>query len=122
LKSLAEEIQAITKGLEKLNKQLTASESDGPVSQVFRKVLKDFISMAETQVATVSSLYSSVGKNADALAHYFGEDPNHYPFEKVTTTLLSFIRLFKKAHEENVKQADLDKNKDAKEAEMEKTK
>ncbi|CAE6090280.1 unnamed protein product [Arabidopsis arenosa] len=122
LKSLAEEMQAITKGLEKLNQELTASESDGPVSQVFRKLLKDFISMAETQVATVSSLYSSVERNADALAHYFGEDPEHYSFEKVTATLFSFIRLFKKAHEENVKQAELEKNKAPKEAEMEKTK
>jgi len=27
-------------------------------------------------------MYGRQGKNADALAHYFGEDPNHYPFEK----------------------------------------
>ncbi|CAA0401322.1 unnamed protein product [Arabidopsis thaliana] len=113
LKSLAEEIQAITKGLEKLKQELTASETDGPVSQVFRKLLKDFISSAETQVATVSTLYSSARINADALAHYFGEDPNHYPFEKVSATLLSFIRLFKKAHQENVKQEDLEKKKAA---------
>ncbi|CAE5962593.1 unnamed protein product [Arabidopsis arenosa] len=112
LKLLAEEIVAITKGLEKLNQELTASESDGPVSQVFLKLLKDFISMAETQVATVPSLYSTVGRNADALANYFGESPNDYPFEKVTAILLSFIRLFKKAHEENVKQAELEKTKE----------
>ena len=31
-------MQAIIKGLEKLNQELTASESDGPVSEVFRKV------------------------------------------------------------------------------------
>ncbi|KAG7608475.1 Formin FH2 domain [Arabidopsis suecica] len=119
LKSLAEEIQAITKGLEKLKQELTASETDGPVSQVFRKLLKEFISNAETQVATVMALYYPARGNAEALAHYFGY---HYPFEQVTATLLSFIRLFKKAHEENVKQADLEKKKAAKEAEMEKTK
>ncbi|XP_010491393.2 PREDICTED: formin-like protein 20 isoform X2 [Camelina sativa] len=122
LKSLAEEMQAIIKGLEKLNQELTASESDGPVSEVFRKTLRDFISIAETEVATVSSLYSVVGRNADALAHYFGEDPNRCPFEQVTATLLNFIRLFKKAHEENIKQAELEKKKAAKEAEMEKAK
>ncbi|XP_002873323.2 formin-like protein 20 isoform X1 [Arabidopsis lyrata subsp. lyrata] len=122
LKSLAEEMQAIIKGLEKLNQELTASESDGPVSEVFRKTLGDFISIAETEVATVSSLYSVVGRNADALAHYFGEDPNRCPFEQVTATLLNFIRLFKKAHEENVKQAELEKKKALKEAEMEKAK
>lgn len=36
--------------------------------------------------------------------------------------MLNFIRLFKKAHEENIKQAELEKKKAAKEAEMEKEK
>ncbi|KAI9088413.1 hypothetical protein K1719_029862 [Acacia pycnantha] len=38
LKSLAEEMQAIIKGLEKVKQELAASENDGPVSEVFRKV------------------------------------------------------------------------------------
>ncbi|KFK25156.1 hypothetical protein AALP_AA8G073200 [Arabis alpina] len=118
LKSLAEEMQAIIKGLEKLNQELTASESDGPVSDVFRKKLKDFISIAETEMATVPSLYAVMGNNADQLAYYFGEDPKLCPFEQVTATLMNFIRLFKKAHEENIKQADLEKKKAAKEGEM----
>lgn len=33
-------MQAISKGLEKVVQELTASENDGPVSEVFRKVLK----------------------------------------------------------------------------------
>nr|XP_027192115.1 formin-like protein 20 isoform X2 [Cicer arietinum] len=37
LKSLAEEMQAITKGLEKVKQELAASENDGPVSEVFCK-------------------------------------------------------------------------------------
>lgn len=40
----------------------------------------------------------------------------------VTATLLNFIRLFRKAHEENCKQAELEKKKALKEAEMEKAK
>lgn len=40
----------------------------------------------------------------------------------VTATLLNFIRLFRKAHEENCKQAELEKKKAEKEAEMEKGK
>lgn len=40
----------------------------------------------------------------------------------VTATLLNFVRLFRKAHEENLKQAELEKKKAAKEAEMEKAK
>ncbi|KAK2981369.1 hypothetical protein RJ640_003329 [Escallonia rubra] len=122
LKSLAEEMQAIIKGLEKVKQELAASENDGPVSDVFRKTLKDFIGVAETQVASVTTLYSVVGRNADALALYFGEDPARFPFEQVTATLLNFVRLFRKAHEENFKQAEMEKKKAQKEVEMEKAK
>lgn len=38
LKSLAEEMQSIIKGLEKVKLELVASENDGPVSEVFHKV------------------------------------------------------------------------------------
>lgn len=38
LKALAEEMQAIIKGLEKVKQELSASENDGPVSVVFHKV------------------------------------------------------------------------------------
>ena len=40
LKYLAEEMQAISKGLEKVVQELTASENDGPVSENFCKALK----------------------------------------------------------------------------------
>lgn len=40
----------------------------------------------------------------------------------VTVTLINFVKLFRKAHEENVKQAELEKKKVEKEAEMEKAK
>lgn len=40
----------------------------------------------------------------------------------VTGTLLNFTRLFRKAHEENIKQEELDRKKAEKEAEMEKAK
>lgn len=40
----------------------------------------------------------------------------------VTATLLNFVRLFRKAHEENLKHAELEKKKAEKEAEMEKAK
>lgn len=38
LKILAEEMQAISKGLEKVEQELTASENDGPISEIFQKV------------------------------------------------------------------------------------
>ncbi|XP_039026586.1 formin-like protein 20 isoform X2 [Hibiscus syriacus] len=60
LKSLAEEMQAIIKGLEKVKQELVASENDGPVSEVFRKTLKEFISVAETEVVSLTNLYSTV--------------------------------------------------------------
>ncbi|RLM60524.1 formin-like protein 6 isoform X1 [Panicum miliaceum] len=82
LKSLAEEMQAVNKGLEKVEQELTTSENDGPVSEIFRKTLKDFLIGAEAEVRSLTSLYSNVGRNADALALYFGEDPARCPFEQ----------------------------------------
>lgn len=38
LKSLAEEMQAIVKGLRKVEVELKASENDGPASEIFCKV------------------------------------------------------------------------------------
>ncbi|PIA62884.1 hypothetical protein AQUCO_00200716v1 [Aquilegia coerulea] len=60
LKSLAEEMQAITKGLQKVKQELAASENDGPVSEVFRKTLKEFIGFAEREVTSLTSLYAGV--------------------------------------------------------------
>ncbi|KAI4329638.1 hypothetical protein MLD38_028004 [Melastoma candidum] len=122
LKSLAEEMQAIIKGLEKVKQELLASENDGPVSDVFRKTLNEFVITAEAEVASLTNFYSVVGRNADALALYFNEDPAKFPFEQVVATLLNFVRMFRRAHEENVKQAELEKKKVEKEAEMEKAK
>ncbi|XP_022729968.1 formin-like protein 6 isoform X1 [Durio zibethinus] len=122
LKCLAEEMQAISKGLEKVVQELTASENDGPVSETFCRTLKEFLSFAEGEVRSLASLYSSVGRNADALALYFGEDPARCPFEQVVSTLLNFVRMFVRAHEENCKQLELEKKKAQKEAENEKLK
>lgn len=115
LKSLAEEMQAVTKGLEKVEQELITSETDGAVSVGFRKVLKDFLYTAEADVRSLTSLYSEVGRNADSLAQYFGEDPARCPFEQVISTLLNFVNLFKKAREDNVKHADAEKKKIEKE-------
>uniref|UniRef100_A0A1D1ZC80 Formin-like protein n=2 Tax=Anthurium amnicola TaxID=1678845 RepID=A0A1D1ZC80_9ARAE len=122
LKPLAEEMQAITKGLEKVELELTASENDGPVSEVFRKTLKEFMVVAEAEVKSLKSLYATTGRNADALALYFGEDPARCPFEQVVATLLNFVRMFRKAHEENCKQAELERKKAQKEEEMARSK
>ncbi|KAL3655288.1 hypothetical protein CASFOL_001074 [Castilleja foliolosa] len=125
LKPLAEEMQSISKGLEKVKQELAASENDGPVSETFHKTLKEFVGAAQSEVSSVTDLYTVAGRNADALSQYFGEDPARCPFEQVTATLLNFVRLFQKAHEENCKQAELDKKKaekEAKEAEMENAK
>ncbi|KAL4297269.1 hypothetical protein GQ457_12G019860 [Hibiscus cannabinus] len=121
LKVLADETQAISKGLEKVIQELSASEKDGPVSGTFCKTVREFLSFAEGEVKSLTSLHSYVGKNADGLAHYFGEDPAKCPFEQVMSTLLSFSRTFLRAHEENCKQLELEMKK-AKEAENEKLK
>ncbi|XP_045823254.1 formin-like protein 18 isoform X2 [Trifolium pratense] len=116
LKYLAEEMQAISKGLEKVIQELTASENDGPVSETFCQILKEFLSDAEAEVRSLAQLYANVGRNADALASYFGEDPARCPFEQVVTTLLNFVRMFIRAHDENCKQIEYDKKKAEKEA------
>ncbi|KAI3884364.1 hypothetical protein MKX03_006842 [Papaver bracteatum] len=98
LKSLAEEMQAITDGLDKVNQKLIACANDGPVSEVFQKTLTGFTEFAEAEVASLISFYSVAGKNADVLVVYFGEEPAKYPFEQVTTTLLSFVQMFSRKH------------------------
>ncbi|KAL9271003.1 Formin-like protein, partial [Drosera capensis] len=59
LKFLAEEMQAISKGLEKVVQELTASENDGPISQNFCNTLKNFLALAEGEVRSLASLYSN---------------------------------------------------------------
>ncbi|XP_012076436.1 formin-like protein 18 isoform X2 [Jatropha curcas] len=120
LKYLAEEMQAISKGLEKVVQELTASENDGQVSESFCKILKEFLSSAESEVRSLALLYSTVGRNADALALYFGEDPARCPFEQVVSTLLNFVRMFSRAHEENCKQLEFERKKAERDAENEK--
>ncbi|XP_047329666.1 formin-like protein 18 [Impatiens glandulifera] len=122
LKHLAEEMQAVTKGLEKVVQELSASENDGLVCEDFCKTLKEFLGFAEAEVRFLASLYSVVGKNADALALYFGEDPTKIPFEQVVATLLNFMRTFQRAHDENCKQIEVEKKKVEKETENEKKK
>lgn len=116
LKSMAEEMQAVSKGLEKVEQELTASENDGSVSLGFRKVLKSFLDIAEAEVRSLITLYSEVGRNADSLSQYFGEDPARCPFEQVTQILVVFTKMFSKAHEENEQQADAEKRKLEKES------
>ncbi|KAL1217559.1 Formin-like protein 13 [Cardamine amara subsp. amara] len=120
LKFLAEEMQAINKGLEKVVQELSLSENDGPISHNFNKILKEFLHYAEAEVRSLASLYSGVGRNVDGLILYFGEDPAKCPFEQVVSTLLNFVRLFNRALEENGKQLEAEAKKNA--AEMEKSK
>ncbi|KAK3019968.1 hypothetical protein RJ639_003015 [Escallonia herrerae] len=118
-KSLAEEMQAVSKGLEKVEQELIASENDGAISSGFQKVLKTFLDTAEAEVRSLISLYSEVGRTADSLSQYFGEDPARCPFEQVTQILAVFTKMFNKAREENEQQADAEKKKLEKEAQKE---
>ncbi|EFJ14916.1 hypothetical protein SELMODRAFT_119203 [Selaginella moellendorffii] len=119
LKALAEEMQVVSKGLEKVEQELTASENDGAISDGFRKSLKSFLDMAEAEVRTLVSLYSEVGCNADSLAHYFNEDPTRCPFQQVVSIIFNFIMMFKRALEENSKLVEMERKK-AKEADKDK--
>ncbi|XP_019152702.1 PREDICTED: LOW QUALITY PROTEIN: formin-like protein 14 [Ipomoea nil] len=121
LKSLAEEMQAVTKGLEKVEQELAASDNDGAISSGFHKVLKSFLDTAEADVRSLITLYSEVGRNADSLSLYFGEDPARCPFEQVTQTLAIFTKMFNKSRDENVQLADAERKKLEKEALKEQT-
>ncbi|XP_057478157.1 formin-like protein 14 isoform X2 [Actinidia eriantha] len=116
LKSLAEEMQAVSKGLEKVEQELTASENDGVISAGFQKALKNFLDTAEAEVRSLISLYTEVGRSADSLSQYFGEDPARCPFEQVTQILAIFCKMFNKARDENEQLADAEKKKLEKEA------
>ncbi|KAG5389010.1 hypothetical protein IGI04_017031 [Brassica rapa subsp. trilocularis] len=65
LKTLAEEMQAADKGLKKVVQELVASENDGAISLGFRKVLKEFLDIAEAEVRLLASLHKESGGNAD---------------------------------------------------------
>ncbi|XP_057767848.1 formin-like protein 13 [Salvia miltiorrhiza] len=116
LKFLAEEMQAINKGLEKVMQELSMAESDGPVSDHFCQALKEFLCFSEGEVRTLASLYATVGRNVDSLILYFGEDPARCQFEQVISTLFNFVKMFKQSHEENCKQLEFEKKKAEKEA------
>ncbi|XP_071694434.1 putative formin-like protein 15b [Rutidosis leptorrhynchoides] len=120
LKILAEEMEALISGLKKVKQELEACANDGPISEGFRHALKDFIGHADAEVTNVSNFYSVVGRNADALALYFGEDPARCPFEQATLILFNFVRFFRKSHEENIKLAEAEEKKAKKEIDMKK--
>lgn len=108
LKVLAEEMQAISKGLEKVVQELSVADNDGPISENFCKNLKEFLQSAEAEVRLLASLYSSVGKNVDSLILYFGEDLARCTFEQVVSSLFNFTKMFNQAHKENCKQLELE--------------
>ncbi|GKB55578.1 formin-like protein 20 [Tanacetum coccineum] len=97
LKTLAEEMNMLGNGLKKVKLELDACKNDGEVSEGFQN-----------------------GRNADALALYFGEDPARCPFEQATQTLFNFVRLFRKSDEENQKFAEMERKKAEKDKENEK--
>ncbi|KAK2383858.1 formin protein [Trifolium repens] len=74
------------------------------------------LSDAEAEVRSLAQLYANMGRNADALAQYFGEDLARCPSEQVVTTLLNFVRMFIRGHGENCKKIEYDKKKVEKEA------
>lgn len=81
LKSLVEEMQVVSKGLEMVEQELIVLENDGLVLIQFWKVLKEFLDMVEVEVRFLVFLYVEVGRNVDVLLRYFGEDFVRYLFE-----------------------------------------
>ncbi|KAJ4788174.1 Formin-like protein [Rhynchospora pubera] len=117
LKVLTEEQESISKGLKRAEGELKASKEDGPVSEIFRKTLEEFVTKSQADVEEMKARYTAVEQSAKDLSVYFGEDPAKCPFEQVMATILNFVRLFRKAHDENLKYAEMEKKKAQKDAE-----
>ncbi|KAF5935027.1 hypothetical protein HYC85_026156 [Camellia sinensis] len=113
LKSLAEEMQAVSKGLEKVEQEHTASENDGAISAGFQKVgdilgtlaknqystfqaLKNFLDTAEAEgscLVKFPDTFILLGRSADSLSQYFGEDPARCPCEQGLVLFSTFMYL-----------------------------
>ncbi|GJS79785.1 zinc finger BED domain-containing protein RICESLEEPER 2 [Tanacetum coccineum] len=78
-KDLAEEVQELSKGLEKVEQEVTALDNDGAKFAGFQK---GFFNTAKVEVETLISLYTEVGRNGESISQYFGEDPVRCPFEQ----------------------------------------
>ncbi|KAL7586807.1 hypothetical protein Lser_V15G37978 [Lactuca serriola] len=122
LKNLAENMQLITKGFERVIQEKKLCKNDGHGSKKFRKSLKTFLASAEPDMKSMASLFSQVGKRLDGLIIYFGEDPMKCPYEKVVETLFKFVRMFNQARDENCKQIEAEKKAAQKAAEQERLK
>ncbi|KAG6542917.1 hypothetical protein Mapa_015607 [Marchantia paleacea] len=103
LTKMAEEMQSIIRGLQKLEQELNASEKDGPISEGFRSVLKTFLKSAEADQRSLATFYLEVGRDADLLVQFFDRDPARCSFERVTSILFNFVSAFTKAGEDNIK-------------------
>ncbi|XP_076924981.1 putative formin-like protein 15b [Bidens hawaiensis] len=123
LKSLAEQMLALSNGMKKLKLELDASANDGPVSAGFLVTLKGFIDHAEEELTSVTKYYTAVkliensSKGSDKLALYFGEDPDRCTFEQATQILFNFVTLFQKCHKENLERDEL-KRKESQEGDV----
>ncbi|RWR73451.1 formin-like protein 3 [Cinnamomum micranthum f. kanehirae] len=136
LKSLAEEMQAVSKGLEKVEQELTASDGDGAISNGFQKVLKEFLDSAEADVRSLISLYSEVfgssQRTEEEKLQSFKLFYNYSQTAKLeteaqfclselylgsmTSILVVFVKMFNKSRDENAKLAEAEKKKVEKDA------
>eukprot|EP00899_Mesostigma_viride_P003760 jgi/Mesvir1/13385/Mv15054-RA.1 len=101
VKTLAEDMREITKGLEAVEAELSLSERDGDISKRFAQELSLFLKSAEKTVRELTSKYAEVVHCSDNVAKYFGEDPAVVSFEQVMSTLVAFVASFNAAVKEN---------------------
>ncbi|KAJ4792637.1 Formin-like protein [Rhynchospora pubera] len=114
-RDLAEWMNEIREGLKYVEQELSSSNSEGSSSGVFHKTLEEFFGVAKAEYRSLSALSTAVGRNADAMVVYFGEDPTKCSFETVISTLLHFVKMFEKAHSDNLANYEMEKRKAEKE-------
>ncbi|KAH6769741.1 hypothetical protein C2S52_014544 [Perilla frutescens var. hirtella] len=101
LKSLAEDIEGLSYGLEKAKQELAVAENDDPFFENLQNTVKEFVA-AEAELSSIKDLYNIVVKNADKVVYHFGENPVNCSLEKVVTTLVEVVEAMKKACEEYI--------------------
>ncbi|KAE8691293.1 Formin-like protein 17 [Hibiscus syriacus] len=101
LKNLAEGMQAVSKGLEKVEQELTASDNDGYLSPYILK-------WEEVLIHYTSTL--------ERIRHDVLLNKVFHVLTFIDQILVVFVKMFKKSREENEKPADAEKKKLEKEA------
>ncbi|KAI3690384.1 hypothetical protein L2E82_48408 [Cichorium intybus] len=111
IKSLYEGKSAMIEGFEKVQEEFDILANDGGLHNPFKMALGSFLDSAGAELRRLNAFFDEVDRYAESLVLYFGEDPSHYSWKQVIISLVRFIEMFKKAHNQNKRWEDAKKKK-----------